>query len=315
MQVVLSPDGDGLVAHARLIAERTLAGQAQPQRTVHFTGTVRLARTAPAAETARPAAAADGAVMTASQVYAFYFHGPGLPGRGLGVAGRRQFGGGTGRSAARQPPAARVCRWPPPRGWSSCASRPPGCGRPGSKAGSRCPAHVGSARMLRDPATATGALHATARQIGAGPLRLRRRRRRRPGDRATRRLPDDAAAYADLRRRGIRPAGPFSSAEPMMSSLTPINRLGVLDHGRDRRTRAQLRRRAEPRAARTADHDRPHPLRHRSAAVVWPRGGRRAVRSPPPPTNGPTTTSSHACSGRTSTRCGWDPGCPARAPI
>ena len=33
VQAVLSPDGDGLVAHARLVAERTLAGQAQPQRT------------------------------------------------------------------------------------------------------------------------------------------------------------------------------------------------------------------------------------------------------------------------------------------
>jgi hypothetical protein len=30
------------------------------------------------------------------------------------------------------------------------------------------PAHVGSARVLRDPATASGAMHATARQIGPG---------------------------------------------------------------------------------------------------------------------------------------------------
>ena len=54
VQAVLSPDGDGLVAHARLSAQRTLAGQSQPQRTVHFTGTVRLARKAAAAETVTP---------------------------------------------------------------------------------------------------------------------------------------------------------------------------------------------------------------------------------------------------------------------
>ena len=39
VQALLLPHGDGLVAVARLSAERMLPGQAEPQRTVHFTGT------------------------------------------------------------------------------------------------------------------------------------------------------------------------------------------------------------------------------------------------------------------------------------
>ena len=49
---LLRPDGDDLVAECRLSAERTLPGADQPQRTVHFTGSVRL--------TANPPALADG---------------------------------------------------------------------------------------------------------------------------------------------------------------------------------------------------------------------------------------------------------------
>jgi hypothetical protein len=44
VQALLRPDGDDLVADAQLSAERMLPGQAEPQRTVHFTGRVRLAR-------------------------------------------------------------------------------------------------------------------------------------------------------------------------------------------------------------------------------------------------------------------------------
>ncbi|MGZ4528841.1 MAG: SDR family NAD(P)-dependent oxidoreductase [Mycobacterium sp.] len=77
---LVRPDGDDLVAECRLSAERTLPGTDQPQRTVHFTGSVRL--------TAHPPALADGGVdrgadsggevpeLTPEQVYRLYFHGP-----------------------------------------------------------------------------------------------------------------------------------------------------------------------------------------------------------------------------------------------
>ena len=76
VQAVVAPAGDNLLARCRLLAERMLPGQARPQRTIHFTSTVRLARTGPKAEKAKPAGPANGARLDAGQVYAFYFHGP-----------------------------------------------------------------------------------------------------------------------------------------------------------------------------------------------------------------------------------------------
>jgi hypothetical protein len=167
VQAVLSPDGDGLVAHARLIAERALAGQSQPQTTVHFTGTVRLARSAPAAERAKPAAAANGAVMSASQVYAFYFHAPAY--QVVASAWRADD-----RSVAaladplpdnHRPPGLPLAT--APRLFELCFQTA-GLWQAGLEDRLALPAHVGSARVLRDPETASGALHATARQIGPG---------------------------------------------------------------------------------------------------------------------------------------------------
>ncbi len=167
VQVVLSPDGDGLVAHARLVAERTLTGQAEPQRTVHFTGTVRLARTAPAAEKVTPVDKADGAVMTAPQVYAFYFHGPAYQ----VVASAWRGGDQSVAAAADALPDNHL----PPKAPLSTAPRlvelcfqAAGLWQAGLEGRLALPAHVGSARVLRDPATAAGALHATARQTAPG---------------------------------------------------------------------------------------------------------------------------------------------------
>ncbi len=76
MQALLRPDGDGLVADAQLSAERMLPGQAEPQRTVHFTGRVRLARDPVPAEHETVPAEPTGHRLDAAQVYSFYFHGP-----------------------------------------------------------------------------------------------------------------------------------------------------------------------------------------------------------------------------------------------
>ncbi|OBI28615.1 beta-ketoacyl synthase [Mycobacterium sp. E1386] len=73
---LVRPDGDDLVAECRLSAERTLPGSDQPQRTVHFTGSVRL--------TAEPPTLAEGGAdlggevpaLSPEQVYRLYFHGP-----------------------------------------------------------------------------------------------------------------------------------------------------------------------------------------------------------------------------------------------
>jgi NAD(P)-dependent dehydrogenase (short-subunit alcohol dehydrogenase family) len=72
---LIHPDGEDLLAECRIEAERQLPGQDEPTRTTHFTGRVRLSRTAPQAEHEDPPARA-GAQATAEDVYRMYFHGP-----------------------------------------------------------------------------------------------------------------------------------------------------------------------------------------------------------------------------------------------
>jgi hypothetical protein len=72
------PDGDDLLAECRLEAERVLPGSDEPQRTVHFTGSVRLATRPPetGGETVRVARAEGAPVIAPADVYRLYFHGP-----------------------------------------------------------------------------------------------------------------------------------------------------------------------------------------------------------------------------------------------
>jgi hypothetical protein len=63
-----------MVAECRLIGERSLPNQAEPQRTTHFTGRVRLAkepRTLPARAFVPP----NGSSLEAADIYKVYFHG------------------------------------------------------------------------------------------------------------------------------------------------------------------------------------------------------------------------------------------------
>jgi NAD(P)-dependent dehydrogenase (short-subunit alcohol dehydrogenase family) len=76
VQALLRPDGDDLVADAQLSAERMLPGQDEPQRTVHFTGRVRLARDPLPTEHETVPDDPSGESLDAAQVYSFYFHGP-----------------------------------------------------------------------------------------------------------------------------------------------------------------------------------------------------------------------------------------------
>jgi hypothetical protein len=80
---LVRPDGEDLVAECRLTAERVLPGSDEPQKTVHFSGSVRLSEQPPApAETAtvaggEPVAKAENAPAIApDDVYRLYFHGP-----------------------------------------------------------------------------------------------------------------------------------------------------------------------------------------------------------------------------------------------
>ncbi|GIE58329.1 type I polyketide synthase [Actinoplanes octamycinicus] len=75
---LLRPDGAGLAAECRLSTERTLPGADRPQRTVHFTGTIRLAAEPSVLEPAKTPVPGpgDAGTLTPADVYRLYFHGP-----------------------------------------------------------------------------------------------------------------------------------------------------------------------------------------------------------------------------------------------
>ncbi|MFA9564883.1 MAG: SDR family NAD(P)-dependent oxidoreductase, partial [Acidimicrobiales bacterium] len=70
-----APDGDDVVATCRLIGERTLANQEEPQVTEHFTARVRLSPDGNDPMTVDPQAEGDTSVG-ADDIYRIYFHGP-----------------------------------------------------------------------------------------------------------------------------------------------------------------------------------------------------------------------------------------------
>jgi acyl transferase domain-containing protein/NADP-dependent 3-hydroxy acid dehydrogenase YdfG/acyl carrier protein len=79
ISALLRPDGDDLLAECRLSAERVLPGSDQPQRTVHFTGSVRLTADLPTVDGDEPVGSMSGdttPALTPEQVYRLYFHGP-----------------------------------------------------------------------------------------------------------------------------------------------------------------------------------------------------------------------------------------------
>jgi hypothetical protein len=74
---LLRPDGADLVADCSLAADRTLPGSPQPQRTVHFTGSVRLRTQRSDPEAGKPVGrAVEAPTVTHDDVYRLYFHGP-----------------------------------------------------------------------------------------------------------------------------------------------------------------------------------------------------------------------------------------------
>ncbi len=76
INAVIRPQNDKLLADCRLIGRRMLAGQTQPQETLHFTARVRVSQQAVQAATGSlPRLTAD-AIVDAAHIYRIYFHGP-----------------------------------------------------------------------------------------------------------------------------------------------------------------------------------------------------------------------------------------------
>jgi hypothetical protein len=165
VQALVRPDGDGLVADARLSAERMLPGQAEPQRTVHFTGRVRLARDPLPAEHETVPDDPTGPRLDASAGVLVLLPRPGVPGGHVGLARRRPRRRPADRPAPRQP---RSCRTGVDRGAAPDRALLPDrralAGRPGRPSGA---ADADRPRATdRGPGDAQAPLSAVARQVG-----------------------------------------------------------------------------------------------------------------------------------------------------
>ena len=142
---LLRPDGDDLVAECRLSAERKVPGADEPQRTVHFTGSVRLTAEPPALD-AGSVVPEGNSTLSPEQVYRLYFHGPAYQvvgaawQHGDGAAGRfaadlppQVDGPAADRSAAGGAvlPDGRACSRPAPTATSRCRCTSARCGSTG----------------------------------------------------------------------------------------------------------------------------------------------------------------------------------------
>jgi len=76
VETQIHPQGDRLVAVCRLIGDRSLPNQKEPQRTTHFTARVRLAKHPVQAPAAHALGTPEGLVIEARDIYRLYFHGP-----------------------------------------------------------------------------------------------------------------------------------------------------------------------------------------------------------------------------------------------
>jgi 3-hydroxymyristoyl/3-hydroxydecanoyl-(acyl carrier protein) dehydratase len=74
--VMFHADGEFVTADCRLIGQRALPNQKEPQVTTHFTARVRMTRSAPEASITTVPNQSRGEVIAAADIYKVYFHGP-----------------------------------------------------------------------------------------------------------------------------------------------------------------------------------------------------------------------------------------------
>ena len=156
---LLHPDGDDLVAECRLSAERRVPGAEAPQRTVHFTGSVRLTGDPPNLTGGEAPAADDTPALTAEQVYRLYFHGPAYQ---VVSSAWKHDDGAAARFAADLPPQANAPVLIGPRLVELCFQTV-GLLEAGTEGMLALPLHVGSLRLAGQPQERPG-LVATARR-------------------------------------------------------------------------------------------------------------------------------------------------------
>jgi len=161
---LLRPDRADLVADCSLAADRTLPGSDQPQRTVYFTGSVRLSRQPTDPEAGKPVhRAEDAPTATHDDVYRLYFHGPAYQ---VVAEGWQDDGAAVARFATDLPPNHEPVDLPTvlgPRLVELCFQTA-GLWEAGRTGRLALPAHVGSVLLVSTaPKDGDGALLAVAR--------------------------------------------------------------------------------------------------------------------------------------------------------
>jgi NADP-dependent 3-hydroxy acid dehydrogenase YdfG len=163
---LLHPDGDDLLAECRLSAERVLPGADEPQRIVHFTGSVRLTADPPALDGPAfgdPVSGDSTPALTPEQVYRLYFHGPAY--QVVGSAWK-QADGAAARFAADLPPQVDKPALIAPRLVELCFQTV-GLFEAGTEGHLALPLHVDAVRLNGSPVERAG-LVATCRRDGKG---------------------------------------------------------------------------------------------------------------------------------------------------
>jgi hypothetical protein len=76
IETCIHPLGEELLADCKLIGHRSLPNQTEPQRTIHFTARVRVAKQPSQAPAVHALGTPEGHVIDADHIYRLYFHGP-----------------------------------------------------------------------------------------------------------------------------------------------------------------------------------------------------------------------------------------------
>ncbi|MCU7729478.1 SDR family NAD(P)-dependent oxidoreductase [Actinoplanes sp. KI2] len=160
---LLRPDGGDLLAECRLSAERTLPGSDRPQRTVHFTGAIRLSAEPPRPVTGEPPAAEPERVSGPSDVYRLFFHGPAYQ---VVAAAWPDGDGVAARFAGDRPAQAGAPTLAGPRLVELCLQAA-GLDEAARQGRLALPLHIGEIRLSAEPAEQAG-LVATVRPDGTG---------------------------------------------------------------------------------------------------------------------------------------------------
>ena len=166
VSAIFTMDGTDILAHCRLVGERVLATQPEPQVTEHFTGTVRLGTEPPVLEPTK-VPERSGTAVGPDDIYEIYFHGPAYQVLEAAWADGERVAGlmAAGLAPNHVPEGAPTATWP--RG-AELAFQTSGIWEIGTTAKMALPMHVGRVQFAGDAAAGKGRLVAVVEPTDTG---------------------------------------------------------------------------------------------------------------------------------------------------